>query len=238
MQQDTNHDGLIESLRLIARRDRGIAVRIFVSIGATFLMIGVALIAAYVLAMFHQQYDARRGYYYMHVRDADLAMSFAGAAAVWGGLLWWIWRGQGRQNSLINPIVGTFVVAGAAFGIGVALDEFVRREEEYLIGATVLIAGAVISIIWMRYVTAFLRGNPVLGRDRQVNVICPECGYSLVGLNSLRCPECGETFTIDQLILAQGYGDDTAADDSERKTQTGTDVIRPPTKASHPVDSA
>ncbi len=33
----------------------------------------------------------------------------------------------------------------------------------------------------------------------------PGCGYSLVGLETCQCPECGAAFTIDQLIRDQDY---------------------------------
>ena len=50
-----------------------------------------------------------------------------------------------------------------------------------------------------------LRGKSVVGPDNQVRVHCPSCGYSLIGLRNLRCPECGTEFTIDELIRSQGY---------------------------------
>src|SRR5438552_13839611 len=32
------------------------------------------------------------------------------------------------------------------------------------------------------------------------NVPCPSCGYNLRGLREARCPECGSSFTIEQLV--------------------------------------
>jgi hypothetical protein len=32
---------------------------------------------------------------------------------------------------------------------------------------------------------------------------CPACGYNLTGLTIARCPECGSTFTIDELLRSQ-----------------------------------
>jgi hypothetical protein len=34
-------------------------------------------------------------------------------------------------------------------------------------------------------------------------VVCPLCGYNLTGLRQAACPECGDTFTLDQLAAAQ-----------------------------------
>ena len=32
------------------------------------------------------------------------------------------------------------------------------------------------------------------------DVPCPSCGYNLRGLREARCPECGSSFTIEQLV--------------------------------------
>ena len=43
----------------------------------------------------------------------------------------------------------------------------------------------------------------ISGRDRIVtaeDVPCPSCGYNLRGLREARCPECGSSFTIEQLV--------------------------------------
>jgi hypothetical protein len=34
-------------------------------------------------------------------------------------------------------------------------------------------------------------------------VCCPNCGYNLSGLTEARCPECGEKYTLDQLMASQ-----------------------------------
>jgi hypothetical protein len=34
-------------------------------------------------------------------------------------------------------------------------------------------------------------------------LFCPKCNYNMTGLYEARCPECGERFTLDQLLAAQ-----------------------------------
>ncbi len=34
-------------------------------------------------------------------------------------------------------------------------------------------------------------------------LVCPTCGYSMMGLRESRCPECGSRFTLDQLYASQ-----------------------------------
>ena len=36
-----------------------------------------------------------------------------------------------------------------------------------------------------------------------LTILCPVCGYNLTGLREARCPECGGTFTLDQLAASQ-----------------------------------
>ena len=48
--------------------------------------------------------------------------------------------------------------------------------------------------------------RPLVAPTGEINVECPACGYSMVGLDQCRCPECGAEYTIDDLIRRQGYG--------------------------------
>lgn len=207
--------------------------RIFVSVAVTCLLVCVALVAAYVIAMGDQRLDPRRGQYYFYVRDAHLAIGFAGAGVLWLLSMWWIWRGQFGRHFLLTPVITTIVNIGVTIAVCAGIDEFVRREEEYLMFAVVMLAATIACLTWMRYVLGVLQGRAVLSEDRQVNVSCPECGYSLVGLNDLRCPECGATFTIDGLIRAQGYGTSVA-----RHSNAQVQIERPIAAPSRPTSPA
>lgn len=73
--------------------------------------------------------------------------------------------------------------------------------------AGVILAGVAVSL-WL-ITTRWYRhcgGRPVVTPRGEVNVQCPECGYSLIGLQEARCPECGTRYTLDELIRQQGYG--------------------------------
>jgi hypothetical protein len=41
-------------------------------------------------------------------------------------------------------------------------------------------------------------------------VVCPQCGYNMTGLAEARCPECGNRYTLDQLIAEQPARADSA----------------------------
>lgn len=64
---------------------------------------------------------------------------------------------------------------------------------------------AIVMFLWLSTLHRLFKRRPVLDRDNHVDVRCPTCDYSLVGLRDLRCPECGTRFTIDELIRAQHY---------------------------------
>jgi predicted amidophosphoribosyltransferase len=43
-------------------------------------------------------------------------------------------------------------------------------------------------------------------------VLCPVCGYNLSGLREARCPECGGSFTLDELAASQPQRDEHPAE--------------------------
>ncbi len=45
--------------------------------------------------------------------------------------------------------------------------------------------------------------RPAATGDSTAEVVCPRCRYVLNGLREARCPECGEQYTLDQLLTAQ-----------------------------------
>ena len=72
----------------------------------------------------------------------------------------------------------------------------------------VLLGGGTVPITWVlstvliwretaaeRLTRLTAQGMPVLA--------CPLCGYNLAGLTEARCPECGASFTLEQLVLAR-----------------------------------
>ncbi len=49
------------------------------------------------------------------------------------------------------------------------------------------------------------RRKPIYTAEGHPNVNCPGCGYSMVGLHQSRCPECGNRYTLDELLLKQNF---------------------------------
>lgn len=140
-----------------------------------------------------------------YVRDAHLAAGLALAGLAWCALLPLAWRGRYAGARFVRPGVLTLAVGLAATGTAILIDVLRLRGDELLIVVVLLVAGALVVLIWLPEVYRWQRGRNVLLSDGVVDVRCPECGYSLVGLRDLRCPECGAAFTIDELIRAQNY---------------------------------
>ena len=113
-------------------------------------------------------------------------------------------RGPAEHGSLVG-LMGVSIGIGVITVVGAILtDRALRFQEEFLIAAVICLGVAAFVAVWLPPI-ARLELHSVRGRDGEVRVYCPKCGYSLVGLTELRCPECGERFTLDQIIAAQSY---------------------------------
>jgi DNA-directed RNA polymerase subunit RPC12/RpoP len=66
-----------------------------------------------------------------------------------------------------------------------------------------LVQGAAALLLWLplqhRFECARLMQHSMIS----INIRCLRCGYAMSGLEHLRCPECGEEFTIDELLRGQ-----------------------------------
>jgi hypothetical protein len=118
----------------------------------------------------------------------------------------------------VGELVRTLLlVAGvwiAAIPITVLLDTKVQRADGLIVGTVfAAIATTVGLLVTLAYRT--MAGRTVRDALGAVRVNCPRCGYSMVGLCSSTCPECGTTFTIDQIIGGQDYA-----------AQSGAEVLR------------
>lgn len=207
---ETTHEGLFPLFKRITRGEPGIASRVFLSLILGCILVAIACGGSWIFALLNPITNARTGGTYFRVSDANLTASFSICGLIWTILLHWIWRGNYARVSVVRPLISTVIVIIGVTLACVALDELVRREEEFLMTAVCFIGGAIGLLIWMRFVERWLKGKAVVTDDNQINVACPQCGYSLVGLYDLRCPECGSSFTIDGLIRAQGYAKSAA----------------------------
>ena len=144
-----------------------------------------------------------------------------GPPSAWGiGLLWmvvyafvatyWIllWRSSVRWTRArvrYSALAGLLALAG---GLAFALA-LIAVSRQITTGIALLLGGGGVPIVWVLATVILWRETPTERLARmsslvsQPTVLCPVCGYNLSGLREARCPECGGSFTLDQLAASQ-----------------------------------
>jgi hypothetical protein len=150
--------------------------------------------------------------------------SAAGIAILWAGVYtfvatYWIllWRSTvrwTRRRVWNTALAGLVAVAGGAAFAG-ALRAVARALPP---GIALLLGGAGVPIMWVLATVLLWRETPAERLARMsslvggASVLCPVCGYNLSGLREARCPECGGSFTLDELAAGQPQRDEHPAE--------------------------
>ena len=129
---------------------------------------------------------------------------------VCGGLLvvGWIlvWRPEVRWTPariFLTPI--SWIIAAIPAGVVAA---FILIAEPYYDEMAAVFAAMIWAPCWIG-LTALVWRETKTERRRSLKMqglsalVCPTCGYNLMGLGESKCPECGSRFTLDQLYAAQ-----------------------------------
>jgi hypothetical protein len=112
------------------------------------------------------------------------------------------WTGARVRNTALAGVLalaGGGAFAGALLTISRALPA----------GIALLLGGGGVPIVWVLATVLLWRetASERLARMSKLvsnpTVLCPVCGYNLSGLREARCPECGGSFTLDQLAASQ-----------------------------------
>ena len=192
--------------------------RLTMSVGTAALCMAIGMAAAFGIEALRGVAPGWPGGPY---RVSPKAGLIAWAASVSIGMLvvmlWFVWRRRWvqldgaplpRQESrarMVKCIAATIaVVAMAGYAVwklkGVPV---VPGDRTYLTVTVWLVALAALSAVWTPAVYR-LDGKlfaPVFGLP--IRVFCPGCGYDLHGLSNLTCPECGQCYSVDELLRAQ-----------------------------------
>jgi len=164
------------------------------------------------------------------INEEHIALGVALAAAAWCFLLTRIWATYRRFRLLLRAVFGVVGIWGVAVPLCVALDTWSRPSEELWIAMTILAACAA-TFLWVTHAGHKAAAARKLRRpDSAINVACPRCGYSMVGLHEARCPECGERFTLDDLIRRQDFALPKPAAASPQRTSSAATFIAPATE--------
>lgn len=115
-----------------------------------------------------------------------------------------IWMGEVRWNPQRITLTALVFACSCLFAGVIGLVIYGAMNESEL---GILIGGMLWVVFWL-FGTGFAwMERPAERRRRLANVgaadvVCPTCGYSLKGLKATACPECGSSFTIDQLFAS------------------------------------
>lgn len=134
----------------------------------------------------------------------EFAFYFAGLAtwAFMGAYWWLLWRGMvkftGQRiirslGAVVLGLVGGIAAGFAVLGVDDVFGVFVGSITAPLIW----LVGTIFA--WRE--TPAERGARLGGGENAV--ACPQCGYNLTGLSESRCPECGRTYTLNELFDSQ-----------------------------------
>lgn len=168
--------------------------------GAAFV-IGVVVLA--VTTPFGPEY-----YHALALWCAVYAVTGAYWVFIWRSAVVWT-RRRVYGTALAAPLS---VGAGLIFGAVVWLFASPQAgADEALLVATFL-GGGVPPIVWVLATVVLWRETTqeriarVRGTGAET-LVCPACGYSMVGQREARCPECGASYTLDALVAAQPRAD-------------------------------
>jgi len=118
---------------------------------------------------------------------------------LWGGTVRW------TRRRLLYTLGGTALALASGVGMGVTC---MLLNEQIPPPVLIMFGGAIVPIIWVTLTVVVWRETPAertlrLAAAGADSIVCPICGYQMTGLREARCPECGASFTLEQLVAAQ-----------------------------------
>jgi hypothetical protein len=183
------------------------------TIASGLLLAGVGIGTGWLVGMTRESIggSGRVGY----VLPSDIRAGLIVAGIVWLLLQIWLWRpavnlnrhslSAERRMMWIRPLAATAILGAVVTVVSFVIYRQPWDRTEYAVTAFSCIAGGAVVLQWLPVVFGLEHGRPVLGREGAVNVFCVQCGYSMAGLRAATCPECGRSYTIDELIREQKY---------------------------------
>ena len=127
---------------------------------------------------------------------------------VFVGVYWVVlWHDMVSWNSRRVILTGLATVLALAGGVAVALG-CIALNPSMPPPMGVMVGGGTVPITWVLSTVLVWRETAAerLGRltaHGMPALACPLCGYNLAGLTEARCPECGASFTLEQVLLAR-----------------------------------
>ncbi len=135
------------------------------------------------------------------IQDEHFIVAMGFAALCWCvclAILWWTFRRKGQAIRSTLAVLGLWSLTTPIIALLIE-----TRKTEFLAVSVILlsIAATFAIIISGAYRSVIRKDTPEA--QLTIEVTCPTCGYSMVGLEKCQCPECGGSFTIDVLVASQ-----------------------------------
>jgi hypothetical protein len=118
-----------------------------------------------------------------------------------------LWRSVVRWSArrIFRTVVATILSVVAASAGGAVFSAVNPRVPHQV---AIMVAGGFVTLLWLLLTVLLWRETAPermerLAKQGSLAISCPICGYSLSGLTLARCPECGTSFTLDQLLAAE-----------------------------------
>ena len=141
--------------------------------------------------------------------ELRMITGFGGAGLLtWAfiAVYWWaLWRK--RVPWTPRRRVGAVLAAGAAAVLGALAGAAAGTVINEQFGA--FVGSVTAPLLWVFGTVLAWRESPAEHAERIASLggagalTCPTCGYNLTGLRGTRCPECGNEFTLDQILASQ-----------------------------------
>ena len=118
-----------------------------------------------------------------------------------------LWRDMVTWNRRRVALTALATVLSIGGGVAVAVG-IVGVGRQVPPQVATMVGGGTVPITWVLSTVRLWRepAGERLGRltaHGMPAIACPLCGYDLAGLTEARCPECGSSFTLEQIVLAR-----------------------------------
>lgn len=128
---------------------------------------------------------------------------YAFVATYWIVLWWDMVTWNRRRVALTAGATVLSLAIGCAIAIGcLAIYPALLPPPAVMIGGGTVPITWVLSTVLIWRETAAERLGRLTAHGMPV-IACPLCGYNLAGLTEAKCPECGASFTLEQIVLAR-----------------------------------
>jgi hypothetical protein len=184
-----------------------VGVKIVLTIVLAAIGVAGALIGGFMLAALNPTWDRYRTGTGVHPTDELMLGTSVLAGVAFLAAVAWLWS-RGRYNrAVIYATVLSVAIIGATIALGVLADSALSGDSEFVIAGIVFLGFAGLLLMWLFAIRR--RGPqgrpPRNAQDGMLDVLCPACGYRMVGLRESRCPECGAQYTLDELLSRQRF---------------------------------